>query len=155
VVLYYFDSSALVKRYISERGTAWVLGITDPGAGNIIFVARITAVEVVSAITRAAWAGSITSADAFSAKANFRYDYLNQYRAMEITAGLIARAMALAEQYALRGYDAVQLAAAVEVQAYNLSVGLPVLTLISADAALNTATTAEGLAVDDPNNHPS
>jgi hypothetical protein len=62
--------------------------------------------------------------------------------------------MALAEQYALRGYDAVQLAAAVETQAYNLSVGLPVLTLISADAALNTAATAEGLAVDDPNNHP-
>jgi hypothetical protein len=49
----------------------------------------------------------------------------------------------------------VQLAAAVEAQAYNLSVGLPVLTLISADAALNTAATAEGLAVDDPNNHPS
>jgi uncharacterized protein len=109
VVLYYFDSSALVKRYISEKGTAWVLGITDPGVGNIIFVARITAVEVVSAITRAAWAGSITSADAFSAKANFRYDYLNQYRAMEITAGLIARAMALAEQYALRGYDGCSL----------------------------------------------
>jgi hypothetical protein len=40
---------------------------------------------------------------------------------MEITAGLITRAMVLAEQYALRGYDAVQLAAAVETQAYNLS----------------------------------
>jgi len=32
--------------------------------------------------------------------------------------------------------------------------GLAVLTLISADAALNTAATAEGLAVDDPNNYP-
>jgi uncharacterized protein len=153
-VLYYFDSSALVKRYISERGTAWVLGITDPGAGNIIFIARIAAVEVVSAITRAVRVGSVTSTDAFSAKANFRHDYLNQYRAMEITAGLIMRAMALVEQYALRGYDAVQLAAAVETQAYNLSVGLPVLTLISADAALNSAATAAGLTVEDPNNHP-
>lgn len=153
-MLYYFDSSALVKRYISERGTAWVLGITDPGAGNIIFIARIAAVEVVSAITRAVRVGSVTSTDAFSAKANFRHDYLNQYRAMEITAGLIMRAMALAEQYALRGYDAVQLAAAVETQAYNLSVGLPVLTLISADAALNSAATAAGLTVEDPNNHP-
>jgi predicted nucleic acid-binding protein len=109
VVLYYFDSSALVKRYISERGTGWVLEITDPGAGNIIFVARITAVEVVSAITRAVRMGSVTSADAFGAKANFRHDYLNQYRAIEITAGLITRAMALAEQYALRGYDAVNI----------------------------------------------
>ena len=154
MALYYFDSSALVKRYINERGTAWVLGLTDPSAANIIFVGRITAVEVVSAITRAARKGSITSADAASANANFRHDYLNQYRAMEITAGLIGRAMAIAEQYALRGYDAVQLAVAVETQTYNLSVGLPVLTLISADNDLNAAAIAAGLIVDDPNNHP-
>jgi predicted nucleic acid-binding protein len=155
VVLYYFDSSALVKRYIRERGTAWVLDITDPGVGNIIFVARITAVEVIAAITRAVRVGSVTSADAFSAKADFRHDYLNQYRTMEITAGLITRAMVLAEQYALRGYDAVQLAAAAETQAYNLSSGgLPVLRLISADTALNIAATAEGLTVEDPNYHP-
>jgi len=48
VVLYYFDSSALVKRYISERGTAWVLGITDPGAGNIIFVESLASLPGTS-----------------------------------------------------------------------------------------------------------
>jgi hypothetical protein len=49
----------------------------------------------------------------------------------------------------LRGYDAVQLAAALEVHSHA-----PSLTLLSADAGLNAAGAAEGLAVDDPNNHP-
>ena len=63
------------------------------------------------------------------------------------------RAMALAEMYALRGYDAVQLAAAVEVQARVDTLGLPVLTLVSADEELNVAARAQGLAVEDPNMH--
>ena len=47
------------------------------------------------------------------------------------------------------GYDAVQLAAALEVHSQ-----IPSLTLLSADANLNAAGAAEGLLVDDPNRHP-
>jgi uncharacterized protein len=61
--------------------------------------------------------------------------------------------MGLAETHALRAYDAVQLAAAVEVNAQCAALGVA-LTLISADAALNAAAMAEGLTVDDPNSHP-
>ena len=62
--------------------------------------------------------------------------------------------MRLAENYALRGYDAVQLAAALALNNYWLSLRMPGLTLLSADGALNTAAVAEGLAIDDPNTHP-
>ena len=31
------DSSCLVKRYANEIGSGWVLGITDPVAGNEIY----------------------------------------------------------------------------------------------------------------------
>jgi uncharacterized protein len=55
--------------------------------------------------------------------------------------------------YAVRGYDAVQLAAAVEVQIRGDTLGLPVLTLVSADEDLNVAAAAEGLAVENPNRH--
>ena len=55
--VYFFDSSAMVKRYINEVGTGWVTSLTDRTAGNRIQVARITAVEVVSAITRRAREG--------------------------------------------------------------------------------------------------
>jgi uncharacterized protein len=60
----------------------------------------------------------------------------------------------LVEIHALRGYDAVQLAAALEINSNRIASGFSAVTLISADAALNAAVVKEGLAVDDPNSHP-
>jgi hypothetical protein len=62
--------------------------------------------------------------------------------------------MSLAETHALRGYDAVQCAAALVVHTYRQVLGMPTLAFVSADGALNTAAVAEGLIVDDPNAHP-
>jgi hypothetical protein len=45
---YFLDSSALVKRYAAETGTAWMTSLIDPAAGNVIYVARITGVETVA-----------------------------------------------------------------------------------------------------------
>lgn len=150
---YFFDSSAIVKRYTSEIGTGWVISISDPIAGNFIYLASITGVEVVSSITRQVLASRITRTDAANEIAKFRHDFINQYRVVEISTTLINRAMSLAEAHALRGYDAVQLAALLIVNDENIAFGLSRLTLISADAALNSAATAEGLTVEDPNNH--
>lgn len=50
--VYFFDSSALVKRYANEAGTGWVKGITDPTSPNSIYVAELTGVEVISAIMK-------------------------------------------------------------------------------------------------------
>lgn len=151
---YFFDSSAIVKRYVNETGTAWVIDVTRSAVGNRIYVARITAVEVVSAIARQARAGDIFATDASNATTQFRYHLTNQYRIVEITPVLVTRAMGLAETYALRGYDAVQLAAALEVQAQRTAMGLTALTMVSADHALNSAASAEGLPVIDPNTQP-
>jgi hypothetical protein len=62
--------------------------------------------------------------------------------------------MRLANRHALRAYDAVQLAAALNIRQERQDAGLVPVTLISADQALNDAATAEGMAVDDPNGHP-
>jgi predicted nucleic acid-binding protein len=34
MAVYYLDTSALVKRYAQERGTAWILRLTDVTAGQ-------------------------------------------------------------------------------------------------------------------------
>lgn len=151
---YVCDSSAVVKRYVRETGTAWILSHTDPGAGHAIYVASMTGVEVVSALTRQTRRGALSPTAAATALAQFRHDFAHQYHTVAITPTLIARAMALAETYALRGYDAVQCAAAVVVHTERLMLGLLPLTLVSADAVLNTAAAAEGLLVEDPNTHP-
>ena len=151
MAIYFCESSALVKRYVHETGSDWMLTLLAPHVGHSCYIARITGVEVVSAITRRTRGGDITATDAVSALAQFRQDFVTTYRIIEITPALIVRAMALAETHALRGYDAVQLAAAVEVNVQMHTLGLPTLTCISADGTLNAAAGLEGLAVEDPN----
>lgn len=145
MAVYVVDSSTVVKRYVRETGTVWVLSLLDHGAGHVIYVARITGVEVVSALTRQARSGALTPTAAATALTQFRHDFTHQYHKVDITPTLLTRAMALAETHALRGYDAVQCAAAVVIHTQRQALGMPPLTLVSADAALNTAAAAEGL----------
>jgi predicted nucleic acid-binding protein len=49
---YFLDSSALVKRYVEEDGTAWVRRLTRRNGHNRIYLTRITPVEVTSSIIR-------------------------------------------------------------------------------------------------------
>jgi predicted nucleic acid-binding protein len=153
VSVYFFDSSAIVKRYVKETGTGWILNITDPAKRNRIYVARITGVEVVSAIARRGRNGDIPGAEVFDAIGQFQNDFSSQYRVLEITPALTGIAMVLAQACALRGYDAIQLAAALEYNNRRLLMSLPALILVSADNALNSAAMAEGLTVDNPNDH--
>jgi hypothetical protein len=54
----------------------------------------------------------------------------------------------------LRGYDAVQLAAAIAANNERVLNGLSPLIVVSADGELNDAARAEGFTVEDPNSHP-
>jgi predicted nucleic acid-binding protein len=154
----FFDTSALVKRYALEDGRRWAQGITDPAAGNRIYIARITGAEVIAAIMQNVRDGDTTPTDAAKVIADFRYDFTNQYQIIEINDAVVARAMALIESRTLKGYDGVQLAAAMELNDLILAIGMPAtgvpaLTLVSADNQLNRAAAAEGLTVEDPQNH--
>ena len=51
-MVYFFDSSAVVKRYVGELGSPWVNHILDPAQRNRIYLARVSAVEVVAALAR-------------------------------------------------------------------------------------------------------
>lgn len=153
MAVYFLDSSAVVKRYAEERGSAWVAAVTEPHAGHRLYLARITAVEVVAAITRRQRAGVIPVPDAAAALTDFSDDLAQQYLQVDITTPLLTQAMRLAATYALRGYDAVQLAAVLTVHHAREALGLAPLTLVSADQELNTAALAAGVLVDDPNTH--
>jgi uncharacterized protein len=149
VAIYFLDTSALVKRYVSETGTAWVQALTDPTAGNVHCIARITRPEMVAAITRRERGGHLAPANAVTALTDFDYDFARQYLIVSMSDALIDHAAVLARTHGLRGYDAVQLAAALEVWTQ-----IPTTVLISGDSDLNAAALAEGMPVDDPNAHP-
>jgi predicted nucleic acid-binding protein len=154
VAVLFFESSALVKRYASETGSSWVLSITDPRAGHRIYVAAITGAEIVATIARKAKGTPSFALVAPGLISQFRNDFARQYLEVSVNSAVIARAMALAQTYALRGYDAVQLAAALELNAQRLYAGLSPVILVSADAEINVAAPVEGLTVEDPNAHP-
>ena len=150
---YYFDSSALVKYYVQETGTAWVRTLIDAQPGNEILTAVVTGAEIVAALTRRVRTGLTLQADATTAINAFRYDFQTAYNPVAVSPQIILQAMSLAERYGLRGYDSIQLACAVTVNAGFISGSIMPLTFISADVALNQSALAEGLIVDNPNNH--
>ena len=143
MAVYFVETSALAKRYIAEPGSVWLRALLDPSTGCSIYVVRVTAIEIIAAITRRERSRTLAPTDASTARQAFRGDLATAYQVIEVTPALADRAMLLAEQHGLRAYDAMQLAA-----------GLPAVTFISADTALNAAAIAEGLTIEDPNAHP-
>ena len=154
MAVYYMESSALVKRYVTETGTDWVRSLALPAAGNTLFIAQITGVEVVAAIALRARRGATSSAEAAAVAANFRLDFVRGYYAVPLTLAIITQAMDLTEKHGLRAYDATQLSTALQVQSECRTNGTPEPVFVSADVQLNAAATSEGLAVDNPNSHP-
>ena len=152
---YFVNSSALVKRYVQETGTAWVRRLTRHHPSTVIYMARITTVEVTSAVARRRkGTPPLAPSRASSILRRFRQHLEGRYTIIEITPALLDEAARLANAHTLRAYDAVQLAAALEINRKEQDAGFAPVTLISADQALNDAATAEGLTVDDPRAHP-
>jgi len=148
------DTSAIIKRYVSEIGSPWLREKVDPGAGVAVYLATISAVEVASAITRRQRGGSLPQHEAARFLAQFRSDLDDEYRTIHLGDSIIAKAMDFAEARALRAYDAVQLAAAVELNRWRIAMGKTPIIFLSSDGELNAAALAVGLNVDDPNTHP-
>ena len=150
---YFFDSSAIVKRYVNEKGSEWVISTADRSSGAHVYLASITGVEVVAALARKRKGQAILPLVAAAAVSQFYDDFANEYRMISISHSIIARSMELANAYALRGYDAVQLGAALEVNGRRIALGAIPLTLVTGDLELITAAVAEGLFTDNPDAH--
>ncbi len=100
---YFLDTSAVVKRYVQEKGTAWIRTLAAPATGNFIYLARITEVEVTSALARRRGQPGLSVAQAVSALGLFRQDCAQDYRIAEITVPVLQRAALLADTHAAPG----------------------------------------------------
>jgi predicted nucleic acid-binding protein len=150
---FFWESSALVKAYVTETGSGWVRSLLAPAAGHAHFACRITAVEVTAALGRRWRDSSISLREYQAALAVVRADFVALYEVAQITPALADEAIDLTEQHPLRAYDAIQLAAALRAKGELAAAGVVPVFLCS-DARLTAAAAAEGLVVDDPNLHP-
>ncbi|MFH1448905.1 MAG: type II toxin-antitoxin system VapC family toxin, partial [bacterium] len=58
--VYYFDSSAIIKRYVKEKGSQWVKSIVESESAQMIILSQVTPVEVGAAFSRKVREGVIT-----------------------------------------------------------------------------------------------
>lgn len=154
VTVYFLDSSALVKRYVGEIGSTWVQTITSSQAGNRLIIARITWVEVLSALARLQREGQLAKVNVTTAIRAFRYHLDTQYQVVELDRTLAQIAGRLVQQHPLRAYDSVQLASALKLQSAFTKIAATSLVFVSADSRLLAVAQTEGLGTDNPHNYP-
>jgi uncharacterized protein len=110
----YLDSSALVKLFLDEPGAEEVDLAMDEA--DLIGTVSISRAEVVAALKKAVRLGTLSSQDAISSRHRFNIEWSDYFR-LPVSDFLIDRASDLAWAHDLRGYDSVQLAAALTWQA--------------------------------------
>ena len=150
---YFLDSSALAKLYVAEAGSPWLVTLVGDGSENQFSIVRISVVEVAAALFRRVRGQTLLIGLAQTAATRLRHDAATLFEIVEIGPALSEFSIEIGERHGLRGYDCVQLAAALSVQRARISLTLEPLVLISADRDLNFAAEVEGLTVVDPNEH--
>jgi len=142
-MIYYLDSSALVKRYVAESGSARITELVE-GEGNIA-VSWLALPETLAAVARRAKGGSISAEDLASIKAQLHRD-LQRFTIVEVSGAPVERIETLIDRHALRGADSIHLATALWLKKVTKT---PVV-FVASDHELLTAAHAERLKTLDP-----
>jgi len=139
-VIAYFDASALVKRWVQERGTEIVQAAFESTAIKV--TAMTSGAEVPAALSLAVRAGRVSPAAGESALRSFWQEWPSFARVYlsELTA---RQAGDLAWNLGLRGYDAVHLASALAAS----TMAGEAATVVTFDRQLWRAAQQEGLPV--------
>lgn len=122
----YFDTSALVKRYVDEAGRRDVLQLFRE---HECVVSAVLPVELQSAVRRRKSEGSINLAGASEILKRFTADRV-YWTAIEVSSGVLDVAETLAARYPVRTLDAIHVASA---QLFAGRVSAARLLFVSAD----------------------
>jgi len=81
---FFLDTSALVKKYMTETGSTWIETLTDAESDNKIILARVTWVETLSAFTRLKRENRIDPNVLTQTINVFKADWESQFRIAEV-----------------------------------------------------------------------
>ena len=146
MTLLYLDSSAWVKRYFQELGSAWLRHQFIPS--GLLASSTLALIEVAATCARKRRAGTISPARFQFLTTRLLQDWKDIVQ-VDLTPGVVARALELAGTCALRGADSVHLASALTLlDDHSLQAGS--IVLVTSDLELKAAALKVGLAVLDP-----
>ena len=134
----YLDSNALVKLFVEEPGSREVSQRVR--SAHLVGTVAISRAEVVATFGKAFRIGVLSRETVQSARHQFNVEW-RYYWHVRVSDSLIEHAADLSWTHRLRGYDSVQLAAAM---AWQESLGVPV-SLITFDIRLWEASDRVGL----------
>ena len=112
-MILYLDTSALVKLYVEEAGSAEVATWVDEA--TVVATSRVAYAEARAAFARQRREGGFTAGLWRKAVAILDDDW-GRYAIVEVSDGVVRMAGRLADRHALRGFDAIHLAAALELR---------------------------------------
>jgi uncharacterized protein len=147
LALYYLETSALVKLYVEEPGTRSLLKLAAGSTGNQLAILSLAQVELRSAIRRRERAGEISYSAAQQVLVGFQRHLEARFLKQVVTDAVLDSAGALIDRYALRAYDAVQLAGCLALKAVA---GSAPAVFVCADRTLLIAAQNEQIQVLDP-----
>jgi len=153
MVAYYLDTNAILKEYVNELGSVWIQR-TLASDSTVVATTQLTFAEMTSALNRRVREGTVTSTNYARLIGRFRDDCRSRYQLVAVSMPILRHASELLERHPLRAYDAVHLATALLVHRKLISARRPGPIFLCADDRLLQAASAEGLAVDNPNDHP-
>jgi predicted nucleic acid-binding protein len=108
--LYFLDTSALVKLYVQEAGTDRLLRLINSSSANRFAVLSLSLVEARSAIRRRERAGDLDQDAANFVLESLQTHMESRFLRQAVNDTLIDAALEVVDRYALRAYDAMQLA---------------------------------------------
>jgi uncharacterized protein len=146
----YLDTSALVKRYVAETGSAWVRRLLAHPAQYVIYTVALAQAEVISALQRRVREGRLEGPQAQRLGQRVAVHFAQRYQVITITQALVEHACAVLQAHPLRAADALHLAAALRIRQLTREEGVPPPRFVVADATLLAAARAEGFTIDNP-----
>ena len=112
-MILYLDTSALVKRYVTETGADLVAQAI--AAAIVVGSSVICRAEMAAALAKAVRVNALSADGASAALQVFRSEWPRLVR-VQASEAVIAQAEGLAWELGLRGYDAVHLASALRLR---------------------------------------
>jgi len=142
-MIYFLDSSALVKRYVAETGTDLVTTLLEDK--EKLAVSWLALPETLAAITRRAKGSAVSDADLTRVRTQFALDW-QKMLVIDVAGAPLNGVETLIARHALRGADSIHLASALWL---GQATKTPVI-FVAADTELLAAANAERLETINP-----
>ena len=112
-MIYFYDTSALIKRYVQEKGSDIVDNLME--SADEIFISAITMIESISAARRLLEERSLSKSDFNVFKDNLASDF-PFFTVVDFSEYIEKKAIELIEKHQIKTLDAIQLACCLAVK---------------------------------------